>query len=129
MVQTLFAELHAERKHVADLEACRQVACADVILLNKVDALAARTEAVGAEAAGTDAATEAAVGELRRVLSSLNALAPVHCTSRSRVPLEPRPVQRQLSEAREIVGCAVVSGLVECGRSRCAREASTSSAA
>ena len=97
-------------RHARDLETCRQVACADVILINKVDALEQQQQqqhdsastvvqgllhreqaAPSVESTAVDVSAEAredALAPLAFHLRKLNALAPQMQTTRSRVPLE-----------------------------------------
>ncbi|KAL1495499.1 hypothetical protein AB1Y20_016864 [Prymnesium parvum] len=64
-------DAHNLHLQLAELEACRQVACADVIVLNKVDGVSSEH-----------------LMELRASIARLNAIAPVLPTTHSRVPLE-----------------------------------------
>ena len=93
-------------RHARDFETCRQVGCADVILINKLDALqqmppevlqyvpqkeaaAAATAAIADSSEGqTPASMPDALEPLAKHLRQLNALAPQLPTTRSRVPLE-----------------------------------------
>lgn len=68
-------------RHSRDLEACRQVGCADAVLVNKLDALEQ-------QAAEGEKDAEAALASLTAHLQQLNALAPQYTTTRSQVPLE-----------------------------------------
>jgi len=68
-IVTLVDAQHAAR-HLDTVESCRQIASADVLILNKVDA-----------------ATDAAVATLESQLRTINLLAPIHRTSQSAVPL------------------------------------------
>ena len=85
-------------RQLGELEACRQIGCADAILLNKTDLVldAARSELEAAPALISDGRTieEAAeercsahINALLSHLSELNALAPVLRTTRSQVSL------------------------------------------
>ena len=68
-IVTLVDAQHLSR-HLGELEACRQIGCADALLLNKCDVV-------------DDAHLDALSAELRQ----LNALAPIHRTTRSSVDL------------------------------------------
>jgi G3E family GTPase len=76
--------------HAHEMEACRQVGSADVILLNKVDTLETPHAADQHEqlAQRQPAAQQQAAGRLQRQLRVLNSLAPILTTTRSVVPLE-----------------------------------------
>jgi G3E family GTPase len=69
-IVTLVDAQHLSR-HLGELEACRQIGCADVLLLNKCDAV-----------------DEEHLHALESELATLNASAPVHRTTRSSIALE-----------------------------------------
>ena len=91
-------------RQLCELEACRQIGCADAIILNKMDAVeeaaraAAEADAASdsavdvmdedASTAAHDARSEVHLATLMAHLSQLNTLAPVFRTTRSQVPLQ-----------------------------------------
>jgi G3E family GTPase len=91
-------------RQLRELEACRQIGCADAIILNKMDAVeeaaraAAEADAASdsavdamdedASTAALDARSEVHLATLMAHLSQLNTLAPVFRTTRSQVPLQ-----------------------------------------